>query len=33
LVVFDGIVELTYVVGMTRVTGCSVFELLACKAA
>lgn len=28
---FDGAIGLTYVIGMTRVTGCSPFELLQCK--
>jgi hypothetical protein len=31
LVVFDGPVGLTYVIGMARVTGCSPLELLQCK--
>jgi hypothetical protein len=31
LVAFDGAVGLTYVIGMTRVTGCSPIELLQCK--
>jgi hypothetical protein len=31
LVVFDGAVGLTYVIGMARVTGCSPIELLQCK--
>ncbi len=33
LVVFDGAVGLTYVIGMARVTGCSPLELLQCKTA
>ncbi len=33
LVVFDGVIALTYLIGMPRVTGRSVFELLACKTA
>ena len=32
LVVFDGAIGLTYVIGMARLTGCSVVELLQCKA-
>jgi hypothetical protein len=31
LVVFDGAIGLTYVIGMARVTGCSPIELLQCK--
>jgi hypothetical protein len=31
LVAFDGVIGLTYVIGMTRVTGCSPIELLQCK--
>ena len=31
LVVFDGSIGLTYVIGMARVTGCSPIELLQCK--
>ena len=31
LVVFDGAVGLTYVIGMARLTGCSPIELLQCK--
>jgi len=31
LVVFDGLVGLTYVIGMMRVTGCTLIELLCCK--
>lgn len=31
LVVFDGVVGLTYVIGMTRVTGCSLIDLLLCR--
>ncbi len=31
LVVFDGSIGLTYVIGMRRVTGCSPIELLQCK--
>ena len=31
LVAFDGTIGLTYVIGMTRVTGCSPLELLQCK--
>jgi hypothetical protein len=33
LVVFDGIIGLTYVIGMVRVTGCSPLELLMCRTA
>ncbi len=33
LVVFDGSIGLTYVIGMARVTGCSPIELLQCKTA
>ncbi len=31
LVVFDGLVGATYVIGMMRVTGCTLIELLLCK--
>jgi hypothetical protein len=31
LVVFDGTIGITYVIGMVRVTGCSFIELLQCK--
>lgn len=31
LVVFDGSIALTYVIGMARVTGCSFFELIQCR--
>ena len=31
LVVFDGVIGLTYVIGMARVTGCSMIELLRCR--
>jgi hypothetical protein len=31
LVLFDGSIGLTYVIGMMRVTGCSPVELLRCK--
>lgn len=31
LVVFDGTIGLTYVIGMSRVTGCSPIELLRCQ--
>lgn len=31
LVVFDGVIGLVYVFGMSRVTGCSFIELLQCK--
>lgn len=33
LVVFDGTIGLTYVIGMARFTGCSPLELLQCKTA
>jgi hypothetical protein len=33
LVVFDGAIGLTYVIGMLRVTGCSFFALLQCRTA
>jgi hypothetical protein len=33
LVVFDGFIGLTYVIGMARVTGCSPVELLLCRTA
>jgi len=31
LVLFDGVIGLTYVIGMARVTGCSLLELLRCE--
>lgn len=31
LVVFDGTVGLTYVIGMMKITGCSIPQLLMCK--
>jgi hypothetical protein len=33
LVVFDGVIGLTYVIGMIRVTGCGPLALLQCKTA
>ena len=33
LVVFDGIIGATYVIGMLRVTGCTPIQLLQCKTA
>ena len=33
LVIFDGVIGLTYVIGMVRVTGLSPIELLQCKTA
>ena len=33
LVVFDGIIGITYVIGMMRVTDCSLLQLLQCKTA